>query len=188
MTNHWSDVKNARTIMVLGANPVENHPVVTQYMNTAMADGAKLIVADPRKTRTAQMADVFTRIRPGTNGAFLMGLINYVIQNKLYDAAYQTATATRAFTNAAGQRVDKLVPKWTDARFRLDAPNRTDYLRENASWAQTPTTMTAASVIGALVIEVASRVNLSIGTEITIGTGGTQETRTLTSSTRKSVV
>ncbi len=129
MTNHWIDVKNAKTIMVLGANPYENHPVVAQYIKDAKAHGAKLIVADPRRTRTAMDADLFMRMRPGTNGALVMGLINYIIQNNLYDVVYQTALTNRTFTDATGAGVVRSVPKWTDALFRLNA-GRTDYLRD----------------------------------------------------------
>jgi anaerobic selenocysteine-containing dehydrogenase len=126
--------------MVLGANPVENHPVVTQYINEAISQGARLIVADPRRTRTAILAEntggIFLRMRPGTNGAFIAGLMNYLITNNLYDAAYQTATATRAFTDASGAKNNVTVPKWTDALFKLNLDpatnNRTDYQRNAA--------------------------------------------------------
>ncbi len=131
MTNHWIDVKNARTIMVLGANPVENHPVVAQYINEARAatPNAKVIVADPRRTRTAAQADIFMRMRPGTNGALIMGLINYLITNNLYDASYQTRTVGRTFTDASGNTVSKTVPKYTDATFQLKT-DRMDYERD----------------------------------------------------------
>jgi anaerobic selenocysteine-containing dehydrogenase len=136
MTNHWIDIKNSRTIMVLGANPVENHPVVSQYINEAISQGARLIVADPRRTRTAILAEntggIFLRMRPGTNGALLAGLMNYLITNNQYDAVYQTATAGRAFTDANGAKNNVTVPKWTDALFKLN-PNRTDYQRDLTS-------------------------------------------------------
>lgn len=134
MTNHWIDIRNSKLLMVLGANPVENHPVVAQYINDAIKNGAKMVVVDPRRTRTAALAEAtggkFLRIRPGTNGAFMMGLFNYIITNKKYDAGYQTATANRTFTDAAGNAVAKNGwPKWTDALFRLNAAG-TDYQRD----------------------------------------------------------
>ncbi|HEY3374122.1 MAG TPA: molybdopterin-dependent oxidoreductase [Candidatus Aquicultor sp.] len=133
MTNHWIDIKNSKLIMVLGANPVENHPVVTQYINEAIGNGAKMIVVDPRRTRTAAMAQatggMHLRIRPGTNGALMMGLFNYLISNKKYDAAYQTAMASRTFTNETGTKVTKNPwPKWTDSLFRLNSDG-SDYQR-----------------------------------------------------------
>lgn len=128
MTNHWVDIENAKTIMVLGANPAENHPASWGKINTARANGAKMIVADPRFTRTAASADLFLRMRSGSNGAFTMGLINYLITNNLYDARYQTETKTRFWTNDAGDKIDWTVPKWTDALFLLNAA-RTDYVR-----------------------------------------------------------
>lgn len=173
--------------MVLGANPCENHPIVWQYINEARKANAKLIVADPRRTRTAAQADTHLRMRPGTNGAFIMGIINYLIQNNLYDAAYQTVMTNRVFTSPSGHRFDRTVPKWTDALFKLNV-DRTDYQRTSVSVAALTTIKTASSA-GALFVEVNSRANFSLGDSITIGTAlGTEETRTITGATTDSSV
>ena len=84
MTNHWADLDNASMFFVMGANPVENHPASMAHVNAARYDThgrgrrARLVVVDPRKTRTAVQADLYVRIRPGTNIAFINGVMNYI--------------------------------------------------------------------------------------------------------------
>ena len=70
MTNHWIDYKNADVIMNFGGNTAENHPISMKWIEKARDRGAKLIVVDPRITRTAAVADLYAPIRPGTNIAF----------------------------------------------------------------------------------------------------------------------
>src|SRR5213082_3012949 len=105
MTNHWRDLKNADLILINGANPAEAHPVGFQWFLAAKNDpkrgpaaggGAKIIHADPRFTRTSAMADIYARIRVGTDVAYFGGLINYVLQNNLFHDEY-----VRNYTNAA---------------------------------------------------------------------------------------
>lgn len=88
MTQSWNDLKNADVIMVCGGNPAENHPVSFKWIAKAQEGGAKLIVVDPRYTRTASKADLFAHLRPGTDIAFFGGMINYIIANKLYHEEY----------------------------------------------------------------------------------------------------
>ncbi len=89
MTNHWIDLKNSDCIFVIGANPAENHPASMNWVTRAQEErGAKLVVVDPRFTRTAARADVYAPLRPGTDIAFLGGMINYVLENKLYHEEY----------------------------------------------------------------------------------------------------
>jgi formate dehydrogenase major subunit len=89
MTNHWRDIRHADVILINGANPAEAHPVGFQWMMRAKTErGAKMIHADPRFTRTSAVADTYLRIRTGTDVAYFGGLINYVLQNKLYHDEY----------------------------------------------------------------------------------------------------
>ena len=89
MTNHWIDLKNADVILVMGGNPAENHPVSMKWIMKAKKErGAKLIVVDPKFSRTASKADLYIPIRPGTDIAFLGGLIKYIIDNELYFKEY----------------------------------------------------------------------------------------------------
>jgi formate dehydrogenase major subunit len=96
MTNHWNDIANSDCVMIIGCNPAENHPVSFRWITKAMDKGAKLIVVDPRFTRSASKADLFVRLRPGTDIALMGGLINYVLQNNLYHKEY-----VANYTNAA---------------------------------------------------------------------------------------
>ncbi|MHB8924965.1 MAG: molybdopterin-dependent oxidoreductase [Coriobacteriia bacterium] len=101
MTNNWVDLDNSMGFFVIGANPVENHPASIAHLNTARFDtldrgrNAALVVVDPRKTRTAQMInagydatnpndlrkyDRYVRIRPGTNIAFINGVLNSIFE------------------------------------------------------------------------------------------------------------
>ena len=96
MTNHWVDIKNADVVMVMGGNPAEAHPCGFKWVIEAKIHRkAKLIVVDPRFTRTAAVADVFAQIRPGTDIAFLGGMINRLLEkgaiHKEYVVAYTNA-------------------------------------------------------------------------------------------------
>jgi formate dehydrogenase major subunit len=88
MTNHWIDLQNCKTILVEGSNVAENHPMAFKWIRKAQENGAKIIHVDPRFTRTSATADVYARIRPGTDAAFQNAMINHVIVNKLYDEDY----------------------------------------------------------------------------------------------------
>ena len=96
MTNHWKDIKNTDVILVMGANPAENHPCGFKWAVDARDNrGAKLLTIDPRFTRTSAVADRHMQIRPGSDIAVLGGLIRYALRNDLYHADY-----VRAHTNA----------------------------------------------------------------------------------------
>lgn len=88
MTNSWTDFKNAQAFLIAGSNCAENHPVAMKWILRAKEKGAKVIVVDPRFTLTASKADIFAQIRPGTDIAYLGAIINYIIENKLYDEKY----------------------------------------------------------------------------------------------------
>jgi formate dehydrogenase major subunit len=82
MTNGWIDIKNTDMMLIMGGNPAENHPCGFKWaIEAKRTRNAKMIVVDPRFTRTASTSDLFLQIRAGSDIAFLGGLINYVIQN-----------------------------------------------------------------------------------------------------------
>ena len=82
MTNHWVDIKNADVILVMGGNAAEAHPCGFKWVTEAKAHRkARLIVVDPRFTRTASVADYYAPIRTGTDIVFLGGVINYLLTN-----------------------------------------------------------------------------------------------------------
>lgn len=81
MTNGWIDIKNTDMMLIMGGNPAENHPCGFKWpVEARLERNAKLIVVDPRLTRTAANADLFLQIRAGSDIAFLGGLINYAIE------------------------------------------------------------------------------------------------------------
>ena len=82
MTNHWTDIKNADLVLIMGGNAAEAHPCGFKWVTEAKAHNkARLIVVDPRFNRSASVADLYAPIRTGTDIAFLGGLINYLISN-----------------------------------------------------------------------------------------------------------
>jgi formate dehydrogenase major subunit len=97
MTNHWNDLANSDCVMIIGANPAENHPISFKWITQALEKGGKLIVVDPRFTRSASRADLFARLRPGTDIALMGGMVNYIIQNELYHKDYIVNYTNAAF-------------------------------------------------------------------------------------------
>jgi formate dehydrogenase major subunit len=97
MTNHWVDFKNADVILVMGSNPAENHPISMKWITKARENGAKLIVVDPRFTRTAAKADIYAPLRSGTDIAFLGGMINHIVEKNLYFKDYVVNYTNAAF-------------------------------------------------------------------------------------------
>ncbi len=96
MTNTWQDIKNANVIIVMGGNAAEAHPCGFKWVIEAkIENAAKLIVVDPRFNRTASVADYYAPIRPGTDIAFLNGVIRYLLEKDKIQHEY-----VRAYTNA----------------------------------------------------------------------------------------
>jgi formate dehydrogenase major subunit len=97
MTNGWIDIKNTDLMLIMGGNPAENHPCGFKWpLEAKLRRNAKMIVVDPRFTRTAAVADMFLQIRAGADIAFLGGLIKYALDNGRIAREYLTH-----FTNAA---------------------------------------------------------------------------------------
>jgi formate dehydrogenase major subunit len=89
MTNHWVDIKNADLVLIMGGNAAEAHPCGFKWVTEAKAhNNARLIVVDPRFTRSASVADVYVPIRTGTDIAFLGGVISYLISEDKIQHAY----------------------------------------------------------------------------------------------------
>ena len=97
MTNNWVDIKNANLVLIMGGNAAEAHPCGFKWVTEAKAHNkAKLVVVDPRFTRSAAVADYYAPIRAGSDIAFLGGVINYLLtQDKIqheYVKAYTDAS------------------------------------------------------------------------------------------------
>ncbi len=94
-TTAENDLANSDCVIIMGSNMAENHPVAFRFVMKARERGAKVIHIDPRFSRTSAVATQHVRIRPGTDIAFLGGIINYVLQHETYFKEY-----VEAYTNA----------------------------------------------------------------------------------------
>src|ERR1700687_2879801 len=98
MTNGWIDIKNADMMLVMGGNPAENHPCGFKWaIEAKKTRNAKLIVVDPRFTRTAATSDLFCQIRAGSDIAFLGGVLNYALENNRIAKEYLANYTNAAF-------------------------------------------------------------------------------------------
>jgi formate dehydrogenase major subunit len=97
MTNSWTDIGNTDLVWIMGGNAAEAHPCGFKWVTEAKHNrGAKLMVVDPRFTRSAAVADHYAPIRPGTDVAFLSGVVNYLLSNDKIHKEY-----VRHYTNAS---------------------------------------------------------------------------------------
>ena len=97
MTNSVAEFEHADVILVTGSNTTEAHPVLSAFMKRGIRSGrTKLIVADPRKIELVRFADIWLRQRPGSDVAWLNGMMNVIIQEDLHDKAY-VAERTEGF-------------------------------------------------------------------------------------------
>ena len=82
------DYENSRCVVLWGANPPHAHPNMTQMIMRARKAGAKLIVVDPRMSAIARQADLHADLKPGTDGALALGLIQQLIETQGYDREF----------------------------------------------------------------------------------------------------
>jgi formate dehydrogenase major subunit len=92
---------DADVIVVIGANPTENHPVAATFIKNAVERGAKLVVMDPRGTALARHATYMLQFTPGRDVAMLNAMLHTIIEEKLYDVQYVQAN-TEDFEKLAG--------------------------------------------------------------------------------------
>jgi len=98
MTNGWVDIKNTDMMLIMGGNPAENHPCGFKWAIEAKRNrNAKMIVVDPRFTRTASVSDLYCQLRVGGDIAFLGGVINFAIENNRYPKEYLLNYTNAAF-------------------------------------------------------------------------------------------
>ncbi|MGL5947678.1 MAG: formate dehydrogenase subunit alpha [Aeromonas sp.] len=89
MTNSLNDMHNSKSIMFIGSNPAEAHPVAMRHILLAKERNAcKILVVDPRRTRTAAKADMYLPLRPGTDVAFIWGLLWHIFANNWQDEQF----------------------------------------------------------------------------------------------------
>jgi formate dehydrogenase major subunit len=89
MTNSYNDIRNAKTILVMGGNPAEAHPVSLQHiLEGKELNRANMIVVDPRMTRTAAHATEYVRVRPGTHIATVYSMLWHIFENGWEDKQF----------------------------------------------------------------------------------------------------
>jgi formate dehydrogenase major subunit len=87
-TNSFDDIERARTILICGANPTENHPIVGARIKEAALRGSRLIVIDPRKIELARYAGLHLQLRPGTNIPLLNAMACTILEEGLHDEGF----------------------------------------------------------------------------------------------------
>ncbi|HXZ95706.1 MAG TPA: molybdopterin-dependent oxidoreductase [Burkholderiales bacterium] len=107
MTNSYNDESNSKCILFLGSNACEAHPVSMLHTLHAKETGAKVVVVDPRFTRTAAKADYFVRHRSGSDVAFIYGMLYHIFKNGWEDKQY---IHDRVY---GMEKVREEVAKWT---------------------------------------------------------------------------
>ncbi|MBS1193267.1 MAG: Formate dehydrogenase, alpha subunit, partial [Methanomicrobia archaeon] len=114
MTGSISGLEKSDAILIVGSNTTEQHPLVASYILRARSRGSKLIVADPRKTRLAELADLWLSPRPGTDVVWINALLNTIVEHDLIDRQFieerttgfeETAQAARACTPSRAEAI-----------------------------------------------------------------------------------
>ena len=108
MTNSYNDLQNTKCMFFIGSNAAEAHPVSMLHALHAKETGAKMIVADPRFTRTAAKADMHVRFRSGTDVALLFGMLHHIFKNGWEAKAY-----IQARVNGMDKVREEVLKKWT---------------------------------------------------------------------------
>jgi len=108
MTNSYNDEQNSKSLFFLGSNAAEAHPVSMLHTLHAKENGCKVIVADPRYTRTAAKADIYVRFRSGSDVPLLFGVLHHIFKNGWEDKEY---IRTRVY--GMDEVKKEVMAKWT---------------------------------------------------------------------------
>jgi formate dehydrogenase major subunit len=154
MTNHWVDIKNADLILIMGGNAAEAHPCGFKWVTEAKAHNkAKLIVVDPRFTRSASVADVYAPIRPGTDIVFLGGLISWLIANDKIQREYVVNYTDLSFIVKEGFTFTDGIYSGYNADKRTYDKSTWDYERGDDGYVKTDPTLTDPRCVYSLLKE-----------------------------------
>jgi anaerobic selenocysteine-containing dehydrogenase len=88
MTNSTPEIESCDCILITGSNTSEAHPLIASRVFRAKESGAQLIVVDPRNTQVARLADVHLRQRPGTDVAWINGMMHVILEEGLADKSF----------------------------------------------------------------------------------------------------
>ena len=94
VSNQVNDVERAEVIFIIGANATANHPVAATWMKNAAKRGAKIVVADPRRTELARHATYFLQFNPDTDVALLNAMLHTIVDEDLADEAFIKSRTT----------------------------------------------------------------------------------------------
>lgn len=92
-----ADFEKSSCILIWGVNPHATSRTHLRDINRGLKQGAKLIVVDPRKTQLARVADIWLQVQPGTDGALVLGMLNVIIEEDLYDYSFVRDWTTAPF-------------------------------------------------------------------------------------------
>jgi formate dehydrogenase major subunit len=120
VSNQVRDVANAEVLFVIGANPTMNHPVAATWMKNAVKGGAKLIVADPRRSDLARHATYYLQFNADTDVALLNSLLHVIVDEGLVDEAF-VRERTSGY-DALVENVQKFSPEAMESVCGVDAP------------------------------------------------------------------
>ncbi len=132
MTNSIEEISNADVIFVIGSNTTEQHPVIGMRIIEAIKkNGAKLIVADPRRIPLVEFSSIYAEIKPGTNLAFINSIINVIIAEGLENKKF-IEERTEGFEELK-KSVSEYTPEWAAEITGIDADTIREIARTYAS-------------------------------------------------------
>ncbi|SHO48666.1 formate dehydrogenase alpha subunit [Desulfopila aestuarii DSM 18488] len=134
MTNSLNDMRHAKSLIFIGSNAPEAHPISMQHiLHAKEKNNAPIIVVDPRRTKLAAKATDFVRIRPGTDAAFMLGLINVITTNGWEDKEFirtrvsgyeELLAVTKDYTPEAVEEITGISAEQTRHVAKVLAENR----------------------------------------------------------------
>ena len=118
MTNSFGEFAHSKTILVIGSNMTEAHPVAAYFIKNAVSQGAELIVVDPRRHRLVDFATTHIQLKVGSDIAFLNGLMHVLIKEDLYDKEFVASCCT-GFEELK-EKVKDYTPEYSSAICGID--------------------------------------------------------------------
>ena len=113
VSNPVMDVLQAEVVLLIGANPVVNHPVAATWIKNAVKNGTKLIIADPRRSELARHAAHYLQFKPDTDVALLNAMMHTIVHEGLVDAAFiadRTSGYQELASNLEGYSPEAMAP------------------------------------------------------------------------------
>ncbi len=142
MTNHWQDIQNADVVLIMGGNAAEAHPCGFKWVIEAKKHNkAKLVVVDPRFTRSAAVADYYAPVRAGSDIAFLAGVLNFLLSHNKIQTEYVRHYTNATFIVGPDYKFEEGLFSGYDAEKRTYDPKSWGYALDDAGMAKVDMTM-----------------------------------------------